>query len=329
MPHQVARFGPDLWQVARGCANPFQCDDTVGDTVVENIFIPETLWSDLPAVHVGAEWQPVDDSDMPDDICQEHMPVLVPPRHLRKWTPRISRPSPWKQESAPEVARDKAAYECDVDDELDDVMDESSQIFLKHRHSVFREESRPEVVVPDLSIDEMMLRDAQAEAEARAKVLMEHAGFDGTSWDDKWAVAEEECFVEADESIPAPMAEPLQRPLASAAVASAAAAAATHTQMASRYLRIDAESTRASEGKRVTSCSSDVELRNESCDAALESVPDDVRMLPLKGDSQPCQAPDDSTTREDQPRTTSRSSFDSVQYWNLHPKGFQDIQIVL
>jgi len=48
----------DFWEVAKGCA--IGCDDSHSQDGVETILVPETLWSDLPAVHVGLEWEPVD-----------------------------------------------------------------------------------------------------------------------------------------------------------------------------------------------------------------------------------------------------------------------------
>lgn len=58
--HRKERRTPDFWEVARGCGLGLACDDSHSQDGVETILIPETLWSDLPAVHVGAEWEPVE-----------------------------------------------------------------------------------------------------------------------------------------------------------------------------------------------------------------------------------------------------------------------------
>jgi len=49
----------DFWEAARGCGLGLECDDSHCEDGVETILIPETLWSDLPPVHVGSEWEPV------------------------------------------------------------------------------------------------------------------------------------------------------------------------------------------------------------------------------------------------------------------------------
>lgn len=209
MPEQVAQFGPNLWQVARGCGLPFQCDDAPADTIVENIAIPDTLWSDMPAVHVGAEWQPVSVDEVRDDICQEHRPVplLLPPRHLRQWAARAApRHSPWKQdqdsvftEYAPEVSGEpgdvadvdaevqkevpvKVLHAKEAERDFDSIMTESSEITLNHtpRKEILGlsfskcefkriKERAPEVVVPEPILDDAMLADAQTEAQAEAE----------------------------------------------------------------------------------------------------------------------------------------------------------------
>mmetsp|Transcript_101962 Transcript_101962/g.186798 ORF Transcript_101962/g.186798 Transcript_101962/m.186798 type:complete len:438 (+) Transcript_101962:28-1341(+) len=283
MPEQVkvAHFGPNLWEVARGCGLPFQCDDAPTDTVVENIFIPETLWSDMPAVHVGSEWQPVSVSEVRDDICQEHRPVplLLPPRHLRKWAARASpRHSPWKRDTgsvmteyAPEVVGepvDRADVDAEVQKEVpgkpfkveshsDGIMTESSEISLTRtprRESSMGlsfskcefkriKERAPEVVVPEPVIDDAMLADAQAEAEARAKALMDHAGDDlpelfcrsDTLWEDTWSVADEDLVLESPGNAVEPIPATSMPPLAASAVASSAAASASPVLTASDY----------------------------------------------------------------------------------------------
>jgi hypothetical protein len=56
---ELSRRLPDFWEIARGCGLGYQCDDAHSQEGVETIFVPDTLWSDLPAVYVGAEWEPV------------------------------------------------------------------------------------------------------------------------------------------------------------------------------------------------------------------------------------------------------------------------------
>lgn len=86
---------PDFWEVVRGCGIGLECDDVHShdDVVAETIFVPETLWSDLPAVHVGAEWEPVEWRTQPrifsrnsdplaDGVASEHN---APPPMALRW----------------------------------------------------------------------------------------------------------------------------------------------------------------------------------------------------------------------------------------------------
>lgn len=93
------RHTPDFWEVAqgglRGCGLSLECDDLEfqDGSGVETILVPETLWSDLPAVHVGAEWEPVEWKTQPRIFSRSSDPALdaiasehnAPPPMALRW----------------------------------------------------------------------------------------------------------------------------------------------------------------------------------------------------------------------------------------------------